>query len=74
MVYCNQNVSLLYYELSRIDAYDFWYAEYKDKPTFYYDFDIWQYSASGRFAGIPNADVDVNISFVDYSALPRGGN
>lgn len=71
MVYCNQSVSLLYYELSRIDAYDFWYAEYKDKPTFYYDFDIWQYGASGRFAGIPNADVDVNISFVDYSARSR---
>jgi len=69
MVYCNQSVSLLYYELSRIDAYDFWYAEYKDKPTFYYDFDIWQYGCTGKFAGVPDADLDVNISFVDYSAL-----
>lgn len=67
MVYCNQNVSLLYYELSRIQAYDFWYAEYKSKPTFYYDFDIWQYGATGHLKGVPNADVDVNISFVDYS-------
>ncbi len=71
MVYCNQSVSLLYYELSRIDAYDFWYAEYRDKPTFYYDFDIWQYGCTGKFAGVPNADLDVNISFVDYSARPR---
>jgi len=67
MVYCNQSVSLLYYELSRIQSYDFWYAEYKSIPTFYYDFQIWQYAATGRLAGIPNADVDVNISFVDYS-------
>ncbi len=67
MVYCNQSVSLLYYELSRIDAFDFWYAEYKDIPTFYYDFDIWQYGATGTFEGVPNAQVDVNISFVDYS-------
>ena len=69
MVYCNQSVSLLYYELSRINAYDFWYAEYRDKPTFYYDFDIWQYSCTGKFKGVPEADVDVNISFVDYSKL-----
>lgn len=67
MVYCNQNVSLLYYELSRIQAFDFWYAEYKDQPTFYYDFDIWQYSASAKLDGVPDALIDVNISFVDYS-------
>lgn len=69
MVYCNQNVSMLYYELSRIQNFDFWYAEYKDQPTFYYDFDIWQYSSSARLEGIPNAMVDVNISFVDYSQI-----
>ena len=67
MVYCNQNVSMLYYELSRIQAFDFWYAEYKDQPTFYYDFDIWQYSSSAKLDGVPNAMIDVNISFVDYS-------
>lgn len=67
MVYCNQNVSLLYYELSRIQAFDFWYAEYKDQPTFYYDFDIWQYGSSAKLDGVPDAFIDVNISFVDYS-------
>lgn len=67
MVYCNQNISMLYYELSRIQAFDFWYAEYKDQPTFYYDFDIWQYSSSAKLDGVPNAMIDVNISFVDYS-------
>ncbi len=68
MLYSNQSVSLLNYELGRLQAYDFWYAEYRDQPTFYYDFDMWQYGATGHFAGIPDADVDVNISFVDYSA------
>ena len=67
MVYCNQSVSMLYYELSRIQAFDFWYAEYKDQPTFYYDFDIWQYSSSAKLDGVPDALIDVNISFVDYS-------
>jgi lipoprotein-releasing system permease protein len=69
MVYCNQNVSMVYYELSRIQAFDFWYAEYKDQPTFYYNFDIWQYSDSAKLDGVPNANIDVNISFVDYSRL-----
>lgn len=67
MVYSNQTVSLLNYDLTRLQAYDFWYAEYKDQPTFYYDFDIWQYGASGRLDGVPDAYVDMNISFIDYS-------
>ncbi len=72
MVYCNASVSLLYYELSRIEAYDFWYAEYKEIPTFYYDFDIWQYGSTGTFEGVSSQYVDVNISFVDYSARTAG--
>ncbi len=68
MIYSNQSVSLLNYDLSRLQAYDFWYAEYRDTPSFYYDFDMWQYGATGHFAGVPDAEVDVNISFIDYSA------
>ena len=41
-------------------------AEYSDAPTYFYDFDIWQYSSDGRVPGI-DADVDLNISFKDYS-------
>jgi len=68
MIYSNQTLSLLNYDLNRIQAYDFWYAEYgNEQPTYYYDFDIWQYSSSGRLAGVPDAYVDLNISFVDYS-------
>ncbi len=70
MVYSNQSVSLLYYELGRIQEYDFWYAEYRDHPTFYYDYDIWQYGSSAHLEGVPLAEIDVNISFVDYAA-PR---
>lgn len=69
MVYSNQTLSLLYYDLSRIYSYDFWYAEYKDTHTSYYDFEIWQYTSAGRLAGVPDAYVDLNISFVDYSKL-----
>ena len=34
---------------------------------FYYDFDMWQYSDSGDVDGI-DGNVDLNISFKDYSA------
>ena len=69
MVYSNQSVSLLNYDLSRLQEWDFWYAEYKEYPTFYYDFDIWQYGSSGIFKGVPDAYVDTNISFIDYSKI-----
>ena len=69
LVYSNQSLSLLKYDLSRVQSYDFWYAEYKDQPTFYYDFDIWQYTQEGKLAGVPESYVDLNISFVDYSKL-----
>ncbi|MBQ4043697.1 MAG: S-layer homology domain-containing protein [Clostridia bacterium] len=69
MVYSNQSVSLLNYDLGRLQEWDFWYAEYKEYPTFYYDFDIWQYGSSGIFKGVPDAYVDTNISFIDYSKI-----
>ena len=69
LVYSNQSLSLLKYDLSRVQSYDFWYAEYKDQPTFYYDFDLWQYTQEGKLEGVPEAYVDLNISFVDYSKI-----
>lgn len=44
-----------------------WYADYNDKPSFYYQFDIWQYTEAGEVPGI-NTAVDLNLSFKDYAA------
>ena len=42
--------------------YDFWFAQYKSQPDFYYDFQMWQYTSSGRVDGIQgNVDLDVWI-------------
>lgn len=38
--------------LSRLSNYDMWYSEYQAKPSFYYDFKMWQYTDSGSVPGI----------------------
>lgn len=67
MIYQNKRTTLFKLDLPRLQDYDFWLAEYGDEPTYYYDFDMWQYSCTGKVPGI-TGDVDLNISFRDYSA------
>ena len=42
--------------------YPFWLAQYTDYPSFYYDFDMWQYTSSGKVPGI-SGNVDLNLRF-----------
>ena len=62
MVYFYQNLAYNNYDLSKIMEYPFWLAQYTDHPSFYYDFEMWQYTSSGRVAGI-SGDVDLNLRF-----------
>ena len=66
MVYQNKRTSLLKLDLPMLTDYDFWLAEYNDEATYYYDYQIWQYSDSGIVPGI-KGKVDINIAFKDYS-------
>lgn len=66
MIYQNKRTSIFKLDLNRLTDYDFWLAEYNSSPTYYYDFDMWQYTSTGRVPGI-EGDVDINISFKDYS-------
>ena len=52
-------------QLERLTEYDKWFAQYFNRPFFPYEFQIWQYSSTGRIDGI-KGDVDYNIRFVDY--------
>lgn len=67
MVYQNKRTSLFKLDLSRIAEYDFWLAEYNEKAGYYYNYDMWQYTAEGTVPGI-KGDVDLNICFKDYTA------
>jgi len=65
MVYFNNYLGYLKYDLRQLVNYDFWYANYSAMPSMYYDFDIWQYTSTGRVDGIAT-NVDMNICFKKY--------
>ena len=62
MVYFNQDMGYLVYQLQELDAYPFWLAEYDSRPDFYYDFEFWQYTHTGSVPGI-EGNVDLNLAF-----------
>lgn len=66
MIYQNKSTSLLKLYLPELTDYDFWLAEYKDKATYYYNYQMWQYASDGTVPGI-TGDVDVNVCFKDYT-------
>ena len=65
MIYYNLPVGYTRYDLSRLTAYDVWFAQYAEQPSMYYDYRIWQYTDSGRIPGI-GTKVDMNIAFRPY--------
>lgn len=65
MIYQNTGTSMHKLDLPRIKDYDFWLAEYSSKPSYYYDYRIWQYSCTGTVPGIAG-EVDMNICFKPY--------
>ncbi|MDE5764007.1 MAG: glycoside hydrolase family 25 protein [Ruminococcus sp.] len=66
MIYQNSSTAINKLDLPRIKDYDFWVADYSSFPSFYYKYDMWQYTADGEVAGI-EGPVDLNILFKDYS-------
>ena len=60
MVYFNwhQASNLMY--LSELEDYPFWLALYRDRMTFPFKVEMWQYTDHGRVPGI-EVDVDINV-------------
>ncbi len=64
-VYANENWFKNYLQVSTIASYGYsiWCAKYSDsKPNISSNYDIWQYSSTGRINGI-NGDVDMNYMY-----------
>ena len=70
MIYSVKRMALFKLDMSKLAGFDFWLAEYREEPEFPYMFTIWQYASDGRVNGI-EGDVDLNMSFVDYSQIRR---
>ena len=63
MVYSNLTYFYLHYDLSKLVDFPLWLAQYNKTPTFYYHFDMWQYSSTGKVPGI-EGNVDLNIQMI----------
>ena len=66
IVYSNTSQMLIMYDFETMKDYDFWLADYRDFPTMYYKFDMWQYTKDGKIDGVEGT-VDLNLSFTDFS-------
>ena len=67
IVYSNTQQMFIMYDFETMKDYDFWLADYREFPTMYYKFDMWQYTSEGSIAGVEGT-VDLNISFTDFSS------
>ncbi len=63
MYYGSSQLLARYFDLEYLTEFPLWVAEYGIKPRFDYEFNIWQYSASGEIDGIEKL-VDLDILFV----------
>lgn len=70
MIYCNGMLGYLSYDLTQLEDYPLWYAEYEDYPSYAYEVAIWQYTESGTVAGI-QGKADRNIWFQTEEKPPE---
>lgn len=66
VIYGNKEWLIKEIDMSKLTAYDVWYAEEADIPDYPYRFTMWQYSTRGSVDGIAGL-VNLNISFIDYA-------
>ncbi len=65
-IYCSISWFVDRLDIARIAPYDKWLAQYFSRPYFPYDFQIWQYTNTGKVDGI-KGNVDLDLALVDYS-------
>ncbi len=58
-LYCEDHM----FDLSQLEAYPLWYADYRAEPQTPYRFTFWQYSEKGKVPGI-HGDADLNVEFI----------
>ncbi len=72
MIYAITKYMITGIDLEQLDNFDLWYAVYNKNITLPYRFEMLQYSESGSVPGV-TGNVDLDISFVDYSLQSPGG-
>ncbi len=64
MVYCNMYYEAYKLNLELLSGFPMWYADYSRYPQTPYNFQIWQYTSSGKVDGI-KGNVDLNIQMLE---------
>lgn len=62
MIYSNMVWEAFLFDMTQLQDYPFWYADYEAVPQTPYNFIMWQYSETGSVNGI-SGNVDLNILF-----------
>lgn len=64
MVYSNMYWEAFLFDMKVLEQYQYpiWYADYEPVPQTPYQFEFWQYTASGRVRGI-EGEIDLDIQF-----------
>ena len=62
MIYSNMVWEAFYFDMTQLQDYPIWYADYELVPQTPYDFSFWQYSEKGHVDGIEGT-VDLNVWF-----------
>ncbi len=63
-IYGNAKTFATKLKLEEFNGYKKWYADYQKIPIYPYEFNIWQYTESGKIDGI-EGNVDLNICFLE---------
>lgn len=61
----------VFFDLSRVESYNCWLANYTTKTSYTGDYDFWQYSSSGSVAGI-SGNVDCNFQYIKQKEADNG--
>ena len=65
MIYANPKWFVSRMDLSRLEPYAKWLAQYYKTPTYPYAFSIWQFTNSGSVDGI-KGNVDLDLAFEHF--------
>lgn len=63
-IYANMLWQTGEYDLSKLQNYPMWFADYEKKPQSPYDFEYWQYTSTGKLKAIEGSTVDMNIQLI----------
>ena len=62
-IYGNAKTFTTKMKLELFNDYNKWYADYQETPLYPYEFNLWQYTETGKVNGI-TGKVDLNIEFI----------